>query len=298
MANTSQKLWYKIVTWVVLVIAGVVLLMGGVFLLTGSPVVTLPNELCLTAAGLKAGLAPDQDGEYHLSVYQKKTALAVSTSPRGSSSEVTFNIEWGDSFINVEAPRKSKDGLPSIWPGDFADLVLKEDEHNGFYFNNLQPIRIRIKSDQQSAVLNVKICLPADQVKFDFQLTSSFYGFALTEISAQDYMDIIYGGYENAVGPYKFNAGFSVLGNELSNVTIEEPEEVSDIPTGIKLLGFKLDDPEHFSDFPSGFANIFIPRDWLEWILQKPNASITARFKITVDYYGKHIDFFELRIVK
>ena len=125
------------------------------------------------------------------------------------------------------------------------------------------------------------------------------------KISAEAYRKEVYSSSSGNLTPikfwssYVFDPSLLVFGERVSGVNFREVPSLFD--DGIRLFGVERDEHSNFPDLlNTSFNNIYIPYTILKEIELSPdaNAEYVARVYVECDYYGKHLDFFELRIVK
>ena len=317
--ESSRKKPYKIVTWVLLGFGILFFCIGGLVFLTSTmnnP--RMPNEIHLTTAGMNFNQG---SGRHELSVFRKETSVMINTAPLGSGRRVTFGIDKDNhlqitnrSFSDCKtencdhknsrcivkdltAVNKNDKNINFIWPGERFYLTLAGDSTTSFQFGEV--VQILIKSESATTFLDVKIVLPPDQIRFDFQIVEEFWGNEHKEISATEYFNEVYRAsvfnpptLPKAGYSYKFVPKLMVWGSEVRNVNTSITPV--DFDAGIRLLGAP---PNTDGVDGRGFENLYIPIEIIMSVYSsgKPMEFV---FMITADYYGKHIDFYTLRIVQ
>ena len=260
-------------------------LLGGVFMLSDVGEDILPTRMHLSAANIQS-----VSGEYFINVYKKETPLMVSTRPRGSSRRVTFNILSGEDCLSI-TPRAG------IWPGAYATLTLLADANGSYQFG--RPVKIVIQSNQLMEVLNVRICLPPDQVTFDFKIRHRITGTEVAAIPVQDYKQDLYGGTNNAMpvksdSLYRFHPELRVFGTAVRSSLVKFEAVPQDAGCRARLLDILKEDP-NFPELMNGFPynTIYIPMELLLNLNTEP-----IRFKITATYMEQEfVAFYDLFIV-
>jgi len=306
--DASRKKSYKIATWALLAFGVLFFSIGGLIFFAGmmnKP--TLPNEIHLTTAGINYNTGT---GRYELNVHRRETAIMVNTAPLGSGRRVTFEVLDKDECLHITDRPMSENGARdlthknrngrhtnSIWPGERFFLTLVGGSEQSFQFG--ETVEILIQSEATSVFLYVNIVLPPDQVKFDFQIVEESRLWLFEEISATQYHDEVY-KREPPLLPaarysYKFVPKLMVWGSEVTDI---KPEDMTVIPvefdSGIRLLGAA---PNTDGVDYRGFENIYIPIEIIVAVMSS-DEPMEFVFMVTADHFGKHIDFFTLRIVK
>lgn len=279
MAKTSEKLGYKIAMWALLGFAVLFLAAGGIFMLSGGTAAAAPNRIYLSGSNSAVGA----DGEYYMSVYERQTAVMASTSPLGSSKRLTFQVVEGEDCLDI---------TPSVWPGESAVITLKGDSGIAFKFGGTARIFVKTKNGQQSAYLNVKICLPPHALASEFVLRyyPSFSQVYSGTISAQYYNYEVYEGEHgqyNSLNPrnssaYIMDCTVTAFGAKIAGVTFTAAAQDANY-ADIKLFG------------KAGFTGIFVPQEFLSG-----KNDIVVRFMVVAEHesFGEYVDFFDLYIIK
>ena len=301
--NASRKLGYKIAMWSMLVIGIGFLALSGIFILSGGMESTKPNKLFLTDNGIYM----DSDGEYNMDVWQKETSVMASTSPKGSSERITFAIVDGDDCLQIsDSKGKDINGKGFIWPGASAKLTLSGGSNTSYKFG--RTVKIDVKSHLESRRLNVKICLPPDQVGFSYRLYNFTNNFDLLNyaISAPSYESYVkYGPDEkptSALSPFVFEPKIIIFGTEIqadkfSAVWIDAGSAEIASFYQMRLFGIEKGDP----DVSGGFGNMYIPQYILNQVKSGSKPEVfTFLVTATAQYEGvdyPFIDYFNLTIV-
>jgi hypothetical protein len=301
--EVSRRTPYKIVTWVLLGLGGLFLLIGLLFMVSSmasSP--TMPSSINVTATGITQSAAPN---EFSLNVTQRETSVMINTAPLGSGSRVTFDILNITDALRItdsnerDLVAKNRNGrhINAIWPGESATLTLIGGAETSFQFG--ETVRIQIRSEGVSAFLNVHISLPVGQeAGFDFHIRDEAFWFQYEVISAQQYYNEVYRHFVEGREPhprtrssFEFISRFMVWGSEVRN--IDTTITPVDLDSGIRLRGAS---PGTEGFGASGFANVFIPQEIVVAVMSS-KIPMEFTFMISTDHFGKHIDFFTLRIV-
>ena len=306
----SQKKPYKIATWVVLGLGCLFVLLGGLFMLTGVASTPIrPGEIHLATSGI---VRDEITGSYKLDISRRETSVMVSTAPLGSGSRVTFDTGTPgntepDSGINrilritdaedrdLTATNRNGRHINAIWPGESFIITLVGGAETSFQFG--EKVSILVKSEAAEVLLEVNIVLPPGQAGFDFVLREAALHLPVEEIRAQDYYDAVYrsfalGGTLAHGSPYEFVPRFMVWGSEIRNVDVTVTPV--DFAVGfIELQGIPRNTPGWG---PFGFENIYIPQEVIVSVMSS-RVPMEFVFMVTTYHFGKHIDFFTLRIV-
>jgi hypothetical protein len=202
----------------------------------------------------------------------------------------------------------------AVWPGDSFYLTLVGTPTSPFQFG--RTVEIQIFSGARTTFLNVNIVLPPDQARIVSSLSQPAFGLQLTQISARDYYDEIYHLFVtgNAQTPrnessFKFSSRLEIWNVEVrSGIRIAQPVSVGYVNTDGRHI--PLDSEIRLTDIPmgtigfeNGFFGIYIPLNHLVEVINR-GRPMDFMFMVTAEHtgdhtqhFGKHIDFFTLRIV-
>jgi hypothetical protein len=335
--EASTKKPYKIITWVLLAFGCLFFLFGGMFLVTSMTANSVPpTSIHFTGNGLNfvnegAGRYEFDISEYETSVMvntlpwgsgsrvtfdvlSNSTALRI-TDRSISDCTVRDCDHTGPRCHARDLTTRNRNGRNhnAIWPGDSFYLTLVGTSTAPFQFG--RTVQIQIFSGARTAFLNVNIVLPPDQVNFNFALRKGS-DFPITAISAAEYRDDIYSlflaGHTQAPrndSIFRFDSSVDIWGVEISSgIRISQPIAVGYINTsGVRInidSGARLTDiPMGTVGFINGFSGIYIPLQFLNSVISSGQPMYFI-FMVTAEHtaehtqqFGKHIDFFTLRIV-